>query len=185
MLVYKIRLGIATLVCDNRAEVENVLDSLLDNPNCKVSIECVQMPDEEFAKLPKVGCIKETETDDDFTGHVGQIGEMDFLNALANADNGNEIVKQVNEWGMKYPYQWPFYCFRTASVHFWNGFARGLRQMGFTEEQVAQQIQTKNVRYMMDEHHPLLEQLGERMARNRFKPYRETDLDKCADDMIA
>jgi hypothetical protein len=61
--------------------------------------------------------------------------------------------------------EWPMYSFSRVAYEFWNGFANGLLDRGLTEDEVKDELQSKGVRWLLDQHGDNLESLGRRMAR--------------------
>jgi hypothetical protein len=56
--------------------------------------------------------------------------------------------------------EWPMYSFSRVAYEFWNGFANGLLDRGLTEDEVKDELQSKGVRWLLDQHGDNLESLG-------------------------
>ena len=78
-------------------------------------------------------------TDTDYTGRVGP------LDPLHGVD-------------------WPMYSFDRPAFCFWNGFANGLRRDGWTEDQIKNTLQSKDVRWMLDGYDQEIDDFGEKFA---------------------
>ena len=60
--------------------------------------------------------------------------------------------------------EWPMYSFSQPAYMFWNGFAKELAERGLSQEQIKVELQSKGVRWMLDEDGQMLETLGRTMA---------------------
>ena len=62
--------------------------------------------------------------------------------------------------------EWPMYSFDRAAYLFWNGFAKGLAERGLSQNQIKNELQSKGVRWLMDQQEGRLEELGRLMAKD-------------------
>jgi hypothetical protein len=72
--------------------------------------------------------------------------------------------KMGDRFPSEHPPEWPMYSFSRAAYLFWNGFANGLIARGLTEQQVQDELQSKGVRWLLDQRGDEIEALGREMA---------------------
>lgn len=61
--------------------------------------------------------------------------------------------------------EWPMYSYERAADSFWNGFSNELLDKGYSESQIQYVLQSKQVRWMLDQKSKEIEDLGRNMAR--------------------
>ena len=62
--------------------------------------------------------------------------------------------------------EWPMYSFDRAAYSFWNGFANGLKDKGFRDDQIKDWLQSKLARWLLDADSEKIENLGYEMAKD-------------------
>ena len=65
---------------------------------------------------------------------------------------------------------WPMYSFSSPSYSFWNGFANGLHDRGFTEKEIEEWLRSKLARWLMDSKSHEISDLGYEMSKTAKKP---------------
>lgn len=80
-----------------------------------------------------------------------------------------ERIDYTGKMGRLYPPhddkpEWPMYSYERPAWNFWNGVANGLRDMGYSDEQIKGILQSKAARWLLDKHDDKLQDLGYSMA---------------------
>jgi hypothetical protein len=69
----------------------------------------------------------------------------------------------------KDPESWPMYSFERPAFCFWNGVANELKRRLMSEKAIKEFLQSKDTRWMLDQHGECLEELGAELVNKYMR----------------
>jgi len=61
--------------------------------------------------------------------------------------------------------EWPMYSYERPAWDFWNGFANGLKDQGFSEAEIEEWLKSKLARWLLDQNGHKLYDLGYELSQ--------------------